>query len=233
MLCCFAFLMTACEIDNYDGPNASFSGVIRDAQTGEPVGTDIQNGAEIRAFELGFASPTAQVWPIKNTGEFMNSMVFAAHYDFDFSNANFFPFQVKDMEIKPGDNVHDFQVTPYIRIKDAEIKHDQSAGKIVATFWLEAGAPEVLLREIRLFAFSDMWVGNSVRFELKGDGFHQTFSEGQQIDDTRYTLTIDLQENKDVFRYNKNYYFRIGALANVQGVGTVRHNYAPTQVIPL
>ena len=47
------------------------------------------------------------------------------------------------------------------------------------------------------------------------------------------TLSIDLGQNADVLKYSKNYYFRIGALADVSGVGTVRHNYAPVVVIKL
>ena len=62
----------------------------------------------------------------------------------------------------------------------------------------------------------------------------QVFSPSTAINSADiYTLSIDLGQNADVLKYSKNYYFRIGALADVSGVGTVRHNYAPVVVIKL
>ncbi|MDR1259328.1 MAG: DUF3823 domain-containing protein [Tannerellaceae bacterium] len=231
---CLLLTSLSCEIDNYDGPDASFSGSVRDAATGELVGTDIQNGSVIRAIELGWETPTAQNWVIKQNGEFRNDMVFAAHYDFEFINANFYPFTVKDFEIRKGSNTHDFEVTPYIRIRNAAITRDEGAGRIVATFSLEVGKPEVKLAALRLYAFTDMYVGEQVKFATRGADFSQTFSPAADIDaSATYTLSIDLAENAESFRYSRNYYFRIGALASVQGVGTVRHNYSPTVIIPM
>jgi len=120
---CLLFALASFEIDNYEGPNASFFGAIKDAATGELVGTELRSGSIIRAFEQGFETPAARTWLIMNTGEFRNNMVFAARYDFEFSSCNLFPFTVEDFEIKPGDNEHDFMVTPYIRIKNANITH--------------------------------------------------------------------------------------------------------------
>ncbi|WP_321330665.1 DUF3823 domain-containing protein [uncultured Bacteroides sp.] len=232
IISCCLFALTSCEIDNYDGPNASFHGSIKDAETGELVGTDIQNGSSIEVYEHGFTNPAAQYWAIKNTGEFRNDLVFAATYDIVFENGNFYPFTVKDFVLKSGDNSHDFEVTPYIRVKNANvIKAD---GIITATFSLAASKPEVKVKEIQLFAFSDQWVGNNVKFSITGDNCKKVFSPSEEIGTSKtYTLSIDLNENSNIFKYSKNYYFRIGALADVSGVGTVRHNYAPLVVIAL
>lgn len=227
------FILDSCEIDNYDGPDASFFGSIKDSQTGELIGTDIENGSSIKVYELGFETSTAQTWYIKNTGEFNNDLVFSARYDFEFSNGNFYPFKVSDFEVKPGKNQHDFEVTPYIRIKNVNITHDAGNKKVIATFSLEAGKPEVKLSEIRLFVFTDIWVGNNVKFDVKGSNFSHKFTPVATIDGANYTLSIDLNENSDLFKYNRNYYFRVGALASISGVGTVRHNYAPFVVIAL
>jgi hypothetical protein len=227
------FIWASCEIDNYEGPNASFSGTIKDVETGEWVGTDILNGSTIRAYELGWETLTAQTWLIKNTGEFQNDMVFAARYDLEFINGNFYPFTINDFEIKKGKNQYDFEVTPYIRIKDAVISHDAANNRIVATFKLQAGKSEVLLNAIRLYAFTDIYVGEQVKFDLKGADFRQTFSPAREIDATTYTLSIDLNENADLFKYSRNYYFRVGALANVTNVGTVRYNYSSLVKIAL
>ncbi|MDR1259629.1 MAG: DUF3823 domain-containing protein [Tannerellaceae bacterium] len=226
------FTLASCDIfkiDNYEAPNASFHGGIKDAQTGELVETDIQNGSAIRAYELGWPTESAQTWVVMQSGEFRNDMVFAAHYKIEFINGNFYPFTIDDMEIKKGDNQHDFQVTPYIRVKNAGIRRE--GGSIVATFGLEAGRPEVKLASVRLYAFTDMYVGEQVKFDISGAT--QNFSPARDIDGETYTLSIDLAANAAHFAYNRNYYFRIGALASVQGVGTVRHNYAPAVIIPM
>ncbi len=227
----FGFVMSSCVIDNYDGPDASFHGAIIDDVTGELVGTDIINGSAIRAIEHGFDNPQTQTWNIQNTGEFRNDMVFSATYDLEFINGNFYPFTVENFEISSGDNQHNFEVTPYIRVQNANINH--VGNEIVATFSLEAGNPEVRLSAIRLYAFTDMHVGSQINFSTSGDNFSQSFSPSIEIDDTVYTLTIDLGENSNHFQYSRNYYFRIGALADVSGVGTVRYNYAPLEVIEL
>lgn len=232
LVSCCLLALTSCEIDNYDGPNASIHGSIIDEETGELVGTDIENGSSIKVYEHGFTNPAAQWWSIMNTGEYRNDMVFAATYDVFFENGNFYPFENKDFVVKKGDNSHNFKVTPYIRMKSPSIT--KTGNSIVATFSLEGGKPEVKVKEIQLFAFTDMWVGNSVRFSLNGGTDKNTFEPSETIDSsTTYTLTIDLTENPDVFKYNRNYYLRIGALGDVSGVGTIRHNYSPLVVIKL
>ena len=232
LVSCCLFALTSCGIDNYDGPDASIHGSILDEQTGELVGTDLNNGSAIKVREHGFTNPTDQTWVIMNTGEYRNNLVFSATYDVRFENGNFYPFEIKDLVVKSGDNVYDFKVIPYIRIKNPSITRN---GDIVtATFSLEAGKPEVKVKEIQLFAFSDMWVGNSVKYTLSGGTDKAVFNPTAEINSaTVYSLTIDLKENGSVFKYSKNYYFRIGALADVSGVGTVRHNYAPLVIIKL
>lgn len=226
-----AMMLSSCVIDNYDGPDASFYGGIIDEKTGELVETDLINGSTIRAFELGFENPSAQTWLIKNSGEFRNDLVFAATYDLELINGNFYPINVDNFEISSGENEHNFMVTPYIRIKDVSINHQ--GNEIVATFRLEAGNPEVKVSSVRLYSFTDMHVGSQINFSTSGDNYQQTFSPSKEIDDTVYSLSINLDENSDDFQYSRNYFFRIGAMADVSGVGTVRHNYAPHVVIPL
>lgn len=232
LVSCCLFALISCEVDNYDGPNASIHGSILDEQTGELVGSDMENGNAIKVREQGFSKPADQTWSIMNTGEYRNNMIFAATYDIRFENGNVYPFEINDFVVKPGDNTYDFKVIPYIRIKNSKI--EQNGNVITATFSLEGGKPEVKLKEIQLFAFSDKWVGNNVKLALNGGTNKRTFSPTVAINTTEtYTLTIKLDENVDVLKYNKDYYFRIGAMADVSGVGTVRYNYAPLTIIKL
>jgi uncharacterized membrane protein len=72
-----------------------------------------------------------------------------------------------------------------------------------------------------------------VKYAVTGADVAKTFSPAAEINtSTTYTLSIDVAANSTLLKYTgKNYYFRIGALASVSGVGTVRHNYSPLVVI--
>ena len=220
--------LTACMKDNYDGPNATIHGRFLDASTGELVGTDINNGNSIKVVERGFEGHSqTQTWNVMNTGEYRNNLVFAATYDVTLANGNFFPTQ-EVLEVKKGDNEKDFKVTPYLRILNPSIT--KNGNIVTATFSLAAGSSEVNVKSVRLFAFSDQWVGNEVCYNVGGGTDRQEINAA--VDGSTYTLTIDTAANSTYFKYtNKNYYFRIGALADVSGVGIVRHNYSPLVVI--
>ncbi len=234
ILACIVFT-TSCEIDNYEGPDATITGKFLDSATGELVGTDIRNGNEIGVYELGWASESRQAWYIKNTGEYTNNMVFASTYRIEFTNCNFYPFVVDDFVVNKGDNTHDFTVTPFIRVKNPSITYDSTTKTVKATFSLEAGGSDVSLSEIRLFAFTDMWVGNYIKFGISNEDCYKKASGGaisSQINpSTQYELTMKVDDNSNFFEYTRNYYFRIGALANVPDVGTIRHNYSPLVVL--
>lgn len=230
------FSLYSCEIDNLPGPDAQFRGAIKDVQGNELVETDLVNGSTIGVYEHGYENPVLQNWLIKNNGEFCNNLVFSNTYDIVFQNCNFFPFEEKDFKIKPGLNEHTFLVTPYIRVKNLSIVHDAASKKIVASFKLEGGKPSVKLSKVTLYAFTDIHVGRFVSFEMvKGDGeFDKVFDPAIDIETSLvYTLSIDLKENADLFSIHRNYYFRVGALAYQDGVGTIRRNYAPYVKIAL
>lgn len=218
--------LASCSIDNYDAPDAQVEGSLIDEKTGELVGQDIQE-CGLTVVEQGFENPENQGWRIKNTGEYENNMIFAATYNMRYENGNCFPFSEDNVVLKRGGNTKDFKVTPFIRILNPSVT--RQGDKIVAKFSVEGGKPGVKLSELQLFAFSDMWVGHSIRFNLTSGTDHQSFSPSVDIDSSKqYTLEIDLGKDKSSFKYTgKNYYFRIGALADVSGVGTVRFNYGP------
>jgi len=230
LLACFvSLIMSSCEIDNYDGPNATITGKFLDKKTGELVGTDITNGNSIGVYELGWKTEAKQTWNIDNTGTYTNNLVFASNYRIEFTNTNFYPFVVNDFVIKEGDNTYDFTVTPYLRVVNPAITYDASTKTVKATFNLEAGGTDVKLSEIRLFAFTDKWVGNYVKFAITSSTcYMKPPAVSTTIDPaTQFTLTMDVAANPTLFKTTRDYYFRIGALATVPNVGTVRHNYSP------
>lgn len=217
--------LSSCMKDNFEGPNASFYGAIIDKKTNEYVETDLQNGSKIEAYELGYEDPVAQTWVIKNSGEFRNNLVFANDYDLYLRNCNFYPQEYKSYKIKPGNNECFFYVTPFIRILNPNIVYDKNNSKIVATFNLEGGEGTEKVQNIRLYAFSDMHVGEAVKFDVKESNDRADINK--VVDSSvNYELSIDLDKNTSLFKKGRDYYFRIGALADVDGVGTIRHNYA-------
>lgn len=233
---CMVIAFSSCEmfkLDNYEGPNATLKGRILDEVTGELVETDIQTGSTLKFKELGWAEGGILTRIIMQSGEYQDKLMFAGTYRLEFSDCNFYPFIIDEFVVKKGDNVHDFQVTPYVRVKNVNIR--QEGNQILATFNLQAGKPEVRLNDVQIYISTDMYAGQSyTRFPLSGEGFRQTFSPTIEIDETiTYTLSIDLTNtsNKAYFKYKQDYFFRVGAMASVSGVGTVRRNYAPYTVI--
>ena len=231
----FAIVLSSvsCEKDNMPGPDAQVFGIIKDKTTGLPVETDLVNGSAIEAFELGYATPVSQRWVIKNNGEYRNNLVFSNQYNFELRNSNFFPISVLNQTIKPGENKLDFQVDPYIRVKNCTITYDAAAKRINATFSLEAGQSTVKVRAVRLYAFSDTYVGEPTKFSTAGSGFTVSYTPSKVIDNASISLSIDLAANASFFPTGRDYFFRVGALADVTGVGTIRHNYAPNVKISL
>jgi len=226
-----SLMVASCKIDNYEGPNGQISGKFLDKVTGELVGTDLNTGNAIGVYELGWPTENKQTWYIKNTGEYTNNLVFAATYRIEFTNCNFWPYIVPDFVVTKGANTHDFPVVPYIRVKNPAITYDAGTKIVTATFNLETdSAAKIKLDRIQLFAFTDMWVGNTINFGITTGGARKVAPAdvSATIAATQYTLTMNVAaaENSTKFPVTRNYYFRIGALAK-GGVGTMRFNYSP------
>jgi hypothetical protein len=234
IITCLIIVVASCKKDDLPGPDAQVFGAIKDSIGGGLVEQDIQAGSQIEVQELGFPTLVSQFWVIKNNGEYRNNLVFANNYDIYMRNGNYFPYTLKNVTISPGENNIDFQVVPYIRVKSVSITRNTGANKIEATFTLEAGKPIVKVKSIQLYAFSDIYVGAQIKYATTGTGFSQTFSPTVLINSaTTYTLSIDLAANSALFKSGRDYFFRVGAMADVAGVGTVRTNYAPYVKISL
>ena len=233
------FLLSSCKLDNYAGPDAQIHGKILDEKTGALVGTDIQNGSQLKIYEQGYKAAethsNGRTLVIQNTGEYRNNMMFAAEYEVVFENGNFYGF-TKMIDVNKGDNEIDFTVTPFLRVKDCSIT--KSGNIVTAKFKLEGGKGNEKVSQIQLFAFSDIWVGNYVKFAVEGGTDNASFGytdketgvvvpEEPVNPSKEYTLTIDVSKNKTLFKYTgKNYYFRVGAKASVAGAGDIKHNYS-------
>ena len=228
--------LASCEIDNFEGPNASIHGTFVDSKDHTTlIGTDTQNGNQITVYEQTYVQDktNAETWYVMNTGEFRNDRIFAADYVVEFKNTNFYPYTGDpNLTVKTGDNEKTFEVTPFLRVIDPKIVKE--GNKAVATFRIEAGGPDVKLNEAKLFVWTDKYVGNQFNLKIAGTA---AYTVKEDIDPSKvYTLVIDQDASSSVMKYKgRKYYFRIGVQAletnTPKKYGTIRHNYSPLVVL--
>lgn len=225
---CSVILFNSCEMDNFPGPDASLFGAIRDSLDGSFVEQDMLNGSRIIAYEHGYETPTAQIWDFKINGEYRNNLVFSNTYDLVFKSGNFFPFDVPDFEILPGENEHDFYVTPYMRVKNVDIYFDPDSNMVFATFSVQAGKSTAFLKRIELFVFTDIYVGDPYKRAVEGPGRARNFLPLISPDpNTVYKLKMNVGLNPQLFIPGRDLFFRVGALADGDNLSAVKFNYAP------
>ena len=241
-----AFCMTSCEwflLDNTEQPNATVSGKILDAATGETVQTEINNGGSIRFVELGWTDKDGnpvdsfQSWAVKNNGTYRNNLVWAADCRMEAIEANCYP-HTQEFKLEKGDNVVDFTVTPYLRFLNHSIKYDAATKKIVATATVQVTDPSKTnkLNEIRLCCYTDCFVGiayNGCKDDAGSVKKNVTMDENGKA---TVTLEIDTQasSNTTEFKYERTHYVRLAGLATGGGVNTSsRYNFTPTYSLRL
>ncbi|SNR43772.1 Protein of unknown function [Lutibacter agarilyticus] len=212
--------LASCELDEMDGPDSELYGSIIDDVTGELVQQDIIRGGELELREHGWENVSPQHMNYSVDGTYRDSQLFGNDYDIFPIKTNFHPIDTIKMNIS-GSTKLDLIVTPYIRIKNANVS--KSGSIVTATFSLEqTGLSNV--KTIGLYAGSDGNVGEPMRL-TKAD---------QNIDavtdpNTVYTLSIDTDNEIDL-KAGKVYFFRIGALYNASNS---KFNYAQAVSIQL
>lgn len=235
-----AFCMTSCEwflLDNTEQHNATVSGKIIDAATGETVQTEINNGGSIRFVELGWDAEAFQTWSVKNNGTYRNNLVWAGDYRMETIEQNYYPL-TQEFKLEKGDNVVDFTVTPYLRFLSHSIKYDAASKKIVATCEVQVSDPSKTntLNEIRLCCYTDCFVGyayNNCKDDAGAVKKNVTMDANGKA---TVTLEIDTQAtaNATEFKYERTHYVRLAGLATGGGVNTSsRYNFTPTYSLRL
>jgi len=207
------FIASCGKLDNYDGPNASIKGAVKDAEGGALIEQDIDGGSKIIIKELGFKTPVEQQLIFKVNGEYQDKLLFANKYDVYFNESNFVkPDTLKSYEIKKGENTLDFSVKPYIRVSDVSIVKSET--DIVATFTI---TPTVAnkVREIGLFGHIDRIAGTRYALQRKT----QNIGAASQGVPVKYTLRL----SAGGFKTGQAYYFRVGGLIDAQNA---KYNYA-------
>lgn len=215
-------MMSACELDNYEGPNAKIFGSVLDATSGEPIEQDIVDGSKILYIEHGYQNPETQNMVIKTDGSYRNNLMFAGTYTIFFNESNFVrPDTLKDYTVRGGDNTLDFEVQPYIRVSDESIS--RVGDKIVASFTITPTVGNEV-KEVGLFAHVDYVVGNRFKLVEKKQAVNAVVGSP-----TTYVLEIDLTTGDgSKLKSGHEYYFRVGALINAPGA---KYNYASAKLL--
>ena len=205
----------SCKKDNYDAPTAGLYGTFFDAQTNKPLEQDIILGTTIELREAGYSPVTPQFLIVKTDGSYNNGLLFANTYNVKVVKGNFVDIPAQDVLIQ-GQTKLDFIVTPYIRVKEANIS--KVGTKVIATFKLEQNVLSPI-RKIGLYAHSDSRVGEPMRLVASEKTINAVSNPT-----TVYTVEIDLPANSSTLKPGLEYYFRVGAAINIP---EARLNYAP------
>lgn len=196
----------SCDKDNLDGPDAIFYGEIRDRKTGELLEQEIINGSKIYYIEQGWPNPQVQEMVIKKDGTFRNNMMFSGEYKVILTRGNYVSQDTIEMRIGKGNNFKVFEVVPYVRIIEPEIKKE--GNEIVARFRLEQVAGSKMFK-VGLFGHSHIDVSNALHTVQNVHEINDFVSETQE-----FKLSFNLDTYKDQLVPGKSYYFRIGALSH-------------------
>lgn len=220
-----ALSVARCKIDNYDAPDGKIFGSIVDVETGELVEQDIINGAVIEYLEEGYTQLQNMV--IKNDGTYRNNLIFSGTYTMTPTRGNFEPVEPRKITIEAGDNRVDFEVKPFVRIKNVNIYR---AGEFIkADFTIQQTGYDPL-QTVTLFAHTEPILGQTM-----AKGYRVDLPVGRWLlEETPYTLQMKLRTSPDdtggLFypQSGETWFFRVGAKINL---GEARYNYAPAQNI--
>ena len=214
-------VFTSCQLDNYDAPNGKITGRIIDKETGELIQSDIMNGTTIKLLEHGYDPVTPQYLRVKNDGTYTNSLLFSNTYTIQPDQRNFVQIEPQDIEIGK-ETTFDFEVLPYIRIKDVKIAKD--GNNIIATFRLQQ-TTDAPVSEIGLYAHIEPNVGEPLYQVAVEKTLNRQVSE-----DETFKLVINAARNSALMKAGNSYFFRVGACS---ATGGAKFNYAPAQRIAI
>jgi hypothetical protein len=143
-------------------------------------------------------------------------MLFAGKYKIlPLRRGNFVPLSdTLTIDIK-GETIQNFEVQPYIRLRDVDITIDGT--KITAKFKVEQTVGNAV-SEIGLFGHQSPSVGEPLQYGKKTKRIRKVVDPNEE-----YELVLDVRTDRD-FEKGKQYHFRVGAIIDAD---EAEYNYAP------
>lgn len=215
----------SCEIDNYDGPNASLQGVIYDADN-NPLQLEQGSGTgRIQMDEISWSDvPVPLYFSLKQDGSYANTKVFAGTYVATLRDGAFYPVVGDTIQVS-GATTHDFHVVPYLDVEWVGEPQLLSDKNVSATFKFKrnpgpAGEPMPDLMDYQLFISNTPYVGNN---NFDPTRVAPAVAVTNDKENTEITIT-SIQPMK----YATTYYLRVGVKVN----DTYRkYNYTPVKTV--
>ncbi len=199
----------SCEIDNYEGPDASLQGMIYD-EHGEPLQLEHGQGAgRIRMEEISWSdNPVPQYLNVRIDGSYSNSKLFAGTYVATPVEGAFYPV-TGDTIVLGGNTTHDFEVIPYLDIEWVSDPTVLPDGRVIASFrFVRNAGPAALpnLLDYQLFISTTKYVGNN-NFDGTLVGPVVPVSNEQEGQELTIATVAPM-------KYETTYYVRIGVRVN-------------------
>jgi hypothetical protein len=222
-------LLTSCEVDNYDEPDAGLSGVVTDAVTNKPLITEQPNGYQIRYEELSWSDKPQQehFWG-KADGTFRNTKMFPGKYLITLVNGPFVQPASQEVELKSNDMATaNFTVTPYVSFSDVNIAKYGSGDSVRVTFTLHKNVPNSTIDGYRIFA-TDQTPLVGINFsETKYSEVHYWEGGAEKVTGSNFFTLQEADLDKPItatlkgYISGKTYWIRVGARCNESPSGRV------------
>ncbi|MFV0469508.1 MAG: DUF3823 domain-containing protein [Dysgonomonas sp.] len=131
-----ALIFTSCdyfEHDNYDAPDATLKGVVKDAKTNDNLSTEIAASFKIEYYELsweeaGHSNTEAQIFWNKEDGMFNNTKIFSGKYRITLKEGAFYAPESQIVQLQSNKTTElNFSVVPYARVQIDDIQLNGTA----------------------------------------------------------------------------------------------------------
>lgn len=226
----FTFAFLACEMDNYDEPNATIQGRILEPN-GQPMQTEQGAGnmrIEMMDLSWGEKNPDAPVLPtylnMKQDGSYINTKIFAGKFRMTPIEGPFYPYDREGEVVNiKGTTTQDFTVTPYLNVEWVSKPTATVDNKITCSikFTRNAKDGETMpnLLNARLCIATTQYVGNN--------------NKDDQVNGGAVTVTNDQEGQVITFtsnkvKYSTTYYVRVGVCCNDN---YKKYNYTDIQMV--
>jgi hypothetical protein len=213
MICLYA-----CELDNYEGPDAQIAGRILDPD-GNLLRTEPgSSNMRIKMDELSWAAGdssiaiTPRYLNVKIDGTYTNTKLFAGEYRMTPVEGAFYPYDEEgDLVDLKGSVQKDFTVIPYLEVDWVEEPRVTADTLIEASIHFKRNAkdgefmPDLL--NARLCISSNQYVGNN-------NYYSDLISGAVTVTNAQEGQTIVLKTSRKVKYTGADYYVRVGVCCN-------------------
>ncbi|MDE6116428.1 MAG: DUF3823 domain-containing protein [Duncaniella sp.] len=235
-LCLLTIGLTACDKDNYSGPEETFCGKFIDKETGEPFQTAMGNtGIRIRMMEYSWSdNPQPYDFNVKQDGSFMNTKIFGGEYGVTPSGA-FVPLPEERIKIY-GRVDKTYEIEPLLRVEwvgEPQVNTDGSVEvKVKVTRGTTNPDYQDALAEAWLFVSETNYVG-----DFSFSNVYSTKIAGAAIASVKLGEITTVRTGQPggynpggTFTpfpdYTRKYFLRFGARTTRQFDGVNRYNYS-------